>query len=65
VAKITYGNFYNIQYNPDAPDHRERSSKVYISANGLKYLPDKFDLILPKVCIPPNFLCSTGIAFIG
>ena len=50
VSKITYGNFCHIPYNPNAPDHRERLNKTFISVSGHKRISDSFDIILPKVC---------------
>ncbi|KAF8181789.1 hypothetical protein BJ912DRAFT_1061935 [Pholiota molesta] len=48
VSKVTYGCFHNPEFNPDAPDHRERSSQAYIAPDGVKRLPYSFDVILPK-----------------
>ncbi|KAF9479846.1 hypothetical protein BDN70DRAFT_982202, partial [Pholiota conissans] len=50
ISKITYGNFCHIPYKPNAQDHCERTSKIFISVSGHKCTSDFFDVILPKVC---------------
>jgi hypothetical protein len=49
VSKITYGYFCHIPYDPNDPDHRARSHKVFTSVSGNKRISDSFDIILPKV----------------
>jgi len=48
VSKITYGNFCHIPYDPNSPDHRSRTHKVFTSVSGNKRISESFDVILPK-----------------
>jgi hypothetical protein len=48
VSKITYGNFCHIPYDPNIPDHKSRSHKVFTSVSGSQRITDAFDIILPK-----------------
>ena len=56
VSKITYGVFADRPYDPSDPDHESRSHDVYIDVSGEKWIPQCFDIILPKVsCLIPFF----------
>ncbi|KAF8805181.1 hypothetical protein BYT27DRAFT_7192862 [Phlegmacium glaucopus] len=48
VSKFIYGIFRNIQYDPTASDHKERSHMVFTSASGKKKIGGVFSIILPK-----------------
>lgn len=49
VAKITYGAFCTQTYNPNDPEHVERSAKTYRNAQGSLRIPGCFSIILAKV----------------
>ena len=58
VSKVTYGTFITKIYDPNAPDHRSRSRKVYTSISGEERIGDFFDIILPRVSYLIPFLKS-------
>ena len=49
VSKFTFGTICNILYDPNDPDHRLRSHKVFTAASRDKRISGYFDIILPKV----------------
>ncbi|TFK19368.1 hypothetical protein FA15DRAFT_674490 [Coprinopsis marcescibilis] len=48
VAKFTYGQFCTLKYNPQDPEHAQRSSDVFTSYAGEQRLSGSFDVILKK-----------------
>ncbi|KJA18138.1 hypothetical protein HYPSUDRAFT_45595 [Hypholoma sublateritium FD-334 SS-4] len=48
VSNFAYGVVCAPPYNSSIPDHRERRSTAYRSADGIWRIPDAFDVILPE-----------------
>ena len=51
VSKNTYGSFASVPYDPNDPDHKSRSRKLFTSITGAKLLRGSFDIILSKVML--------------
>lgn len=56
VSKFAYGTFCDTWYRPEEHDHRVRVATLYTDFAGTKRIPDKFDIILPKVRIVRNII---------
>ncbi|KAF9047847.1 hypothetical protein BJ165DRAFT_1527104 [Panaeolus papilionaceus] len=48
VSELTYGHFCHIPFNPNDPDHQQRSNEAFVSMGGQKQINDSFHVILPK-----------------
>ncbi|KDR70823.1 hypothetical protein GALMADRAFT_254436 [Galerina marginata CBS 339.88] len=48
ISKFTYGVFCSVLFNPNNPDHRNRSSNSFHSVSGNRRIGGRFDVILPK-----------------
>jgi len=48
VSKFTYGCFFDIQYDPNDPDHKSRTDDVFTAPCGEELVRGNFDIILPK-----------------
>jgi len=48
VAKITYGNFCHIRFNPADPEHKIREHTSFTSISGQRRIPEAFDTILAR-----------------
>ncbi|KAF8632437.1 hypothetical protein AX15_001880 [Amanita polypyramis BW_CC] len=48
IARYTYGNACSYVYNPNDPEHSQRSGQVYISSSRKQYIRGAFDVILSK-----------------
>jgi hypothetical protein len=51
VAKVTYGTFGGVPYDPNDAEHVERQDDTYFMYSGKKYVSNRFFVVLPKVCL--------------
>jgi hypothetical protein len=49
VSKFDYGQFSNVRYNPQNPEHVARYRDSYVSLSGERNIKNSFSVILPKV----------------
>ena len=49
LSRFTYGTPHCTLYKTSDPEHVKREDKTFISLLGLKYVPDAFSSMLPKV----------------
>lgn len=48
IAKVTYGIFGGVPYDPNDAEHVERQDDAYFMYSGQKYVGNRFFVILPK-----------------
>lgn len=51
VAKVTYGTFGGVPYDPNDAEHVERQDQTYFLPSGQKCVGHRFFVVLPKVCL--------------
>ena len=49
IAKFTYGSSCSRRYEPFNPEHVRRDAKSYLDPVGNKWVPDSFEIMLPRV----------------
>ena len=60
ISKFTYGTHHSILYQPSDPEHVRREHKSFFDPAGDKYLPDRFESMLSRVCHPLPFFGPPG-----
>ena len=55
ISKFTYGVPGTIPYQPSDPEHVVREYKMYVNPAGEKRIPNRFWIMLSRVCHPPPF----------